>query len=86
MVKPPFFPVHIADFRGELKYHDLTGTEELTLGGISVTAASDPAHRYGAFGFRIEADGAIVACCRTARRHSTARRWPLTYSQQNLKS
>ena len=33
MVKPPFFPVHMADFRGELRYHDLKGNDEFQLGG-----------------------------------------------------
>ena len=60
MVKPPFFPVHMADFRGELRYHDLKGTDEFQLGGITVTVRTIP-HIGNTLGFRIEADGATVA-------------------------
>jgi len=60
MVKPPFFPVHMSDFRGELRYHDLKGNDEFTLGGIAVKARSIP-HIGSTLGFRIEADGAVVS-------------------------
>ena len=56
----PFFPVHMADFRGELRYHDLKGTDEFQLGGISVKARTIP-HIGNTLGFRIEADGASLA-------------------------
>ena len=40
MVKPPFFPVHMADFRGELSYHDLRANDEFA---SSVGSPSRPA-------------------------------------------
>ena len=60
MVKPPFFPVHMAEFRGELRYHDLQGTDEFQLGGISVKVRTIP-HIGNTLGFRVEADGASFA-------------------------
>ena len=60
MVKPPFFPVHMADFRGELRYHDLGPDEGFALGGIAVTVRTIP-HIGNTLGFRIEADGVSVA-------------------------
>jgi len=60
LVKPPFFPVHMADFRGELRYHDLGPDDEIALGTISVTVRSIP-HIGNTLGFRIEADGVAVA-------------------------
>ena len=56
MVKPPFFPVHMADFRGELRFHDLDGSSSLTVGSIQVKVC--PILHIGhTLGFRIEADG-----------------------------
>jgi ribonuclease BN (tRNA processing enzyme) len=60
MVKPPFFPVHMADFRGELRYHDLKGNDEFQLGAISIKVRTVP-HIGNTLGFRIEADGAVAA-------------------------
>ena len=60
MVKPPFFPVHMSDFRGELRYHDLKGNDEFHLGGIAVKVRTIT-HIGNTLGFRIEADGASVA-------------------------
>ena len=60
MVKPPFFPVHMSDFRGELRYHDLGPDADFTIGAISVTARTVP-HVGTTLGFRIEADGVSVA-------------------------
>jgi len=60
MVKPPFFPVHMSDFRGELRYHDLGPDDEFLLGGIAVTVRTIP-HIGNTLGFRIEADGVAVA-------------------------
>ena len=59
MVKPPFFPVHMADFRGELRIHDLEGPADFTLGSIAVKARSIP-HIGHTLGYRIEADGRAV--------------------------
>ena len=60
MVKPPFFPVHMSDFRGELRYHDLEGRDEFQLGGITIKARTI-VHIGNTLGFRIEADGASIA-------------------------
>jgi len=60
MVQPPFFPVHMADFRGELRYHDLEPDAEFKLGGIAVRSCAVP-HVGTTLGFRIEADGVTVA-------------------------
>jgi ribonuclease BN (tRNA processing enzyme) len=60
MVKPPLFPVHMADFRGELRYHDLGTDDELVIGGITVKVRTIP-HIASTLGFRIEADGVTVA-------------------------
>ena len=60
MVKPPFFPVHMADFRGELRYHDLGPDDEFALGGITVKARTIP-HIGTTLGFRIEAGGVTMA-------------------------
>ena len=59
IVKPPFFPVHLADFRGELCYHDLNGNDDFPLGGITVKVRTVP-HIGNTLGFRIEADGAVL--------------------------
>ena len=59
MVKPPFFPVHMADFRGELRIHDLDGPADFSLGSIVVKAQSIP-HIGHTLGYRIEADGRAV--------------------------
>ena len=60
MVKPPFFPVHMADFQGELRCHDLDGTADFAVGSFEVKAR--PIRHIGhTLGFRIEADGRSVA-------------------------
>jgi ribonuclease BN (tRNA processing enzyme) len=60
MVKPPFFPVHMSDFRGELRFHDLDGPADFSLGAIRVMARSIP-HLGHTLGYRIEADGRALA-------------------------
>lgn len=59
LVKPPFFPISMADFRGELRCHDLNGSADFTVGGIEVKARTVP-HIGHTLGFRIEADGRSV--------------------------
>jgi ribonuclease BN (tRNA processing enzyme) len=59
MVQPPFFPVHMADFRGELRFHDLEDSSEFALGAIQVKVRSVP-HVGHTLGFRLEADGRSV--------------------------
>jgi len=60
MVKPPFFPVHMSDFRGELRYRDLGPDDEFAVGGIAVKVRTIP-HIGNTLGFRIEADGVAIA-------------------------
>jgi ribonuclease BN (tRNA processing enzyme) len=60
MVKPPFFPVHMDEFRGELRYHDLGPADDFALGGVAVKVRTIP-HIGNTLGFRIEADGVGVA-------------------------
>jgi phosphoribosyl 1,2-cyclic phosphodiesterase len=60
MVKPPFFPVQMADFRGELCFHDLDGPADFSLGSIRVKARSIP-HLGHTLGFRLEAEGRTVS-------------------------
>jgi phosphoribosyl 1,2-cyclic phosphodiesterase len=59
MVKPPFFPVHMADFRGELRFHDLEGSADLSIGSIQVKVRTIP-HIGPTLGYRLEADGRAV--------------------------
>jgi ribonuclease BN (tRNA processing enzyme) len=58
-VQPPFFPVHMTDFRGEVRFHD-TEDSDFALGTAKIRARAVP-HRGHTLGFRIEADGATVA-------------------------
>jgi phosphoribosyl 1,2-cyclic phosphodiesterase len=60
LVQPPFFPIHMADFHGDLHFHDLDGANELTIGTIGVKVRSVP-HVGHTLGFRVEADGRSVA-------------------------
>ncbi len=60
IVQPPFFPVHMAEFRGELRFHDLEGTEDLAVGNTKVKVRSIP-HVGHTLGFRIESEGRTVA-------------------------
>ncbi|MBV8462608.1 MAG: MBL fold metallo-hydrolase [Acidimicrobiales bacterium] len=60
MVKPPFFPIHMSEFRGCLFFHDLDDKTELELGGIRVKVRAVP-HVGHTLGFRLEADGRSVA-------------------------
>ena len=60
VVQPPFFPVHMGEFRGEINFHDLDGSGHFELGEIAVTVRSIP-HRGHTLGFRVESDGRAVA-------------------------
>jgi ribonuclease BN (tRNA processing enzyme) len=60
VVQPPFFPVHMGEFRGEINFHDLDGSGGLALGGITVMVRSIP-HRGHTLGFRVESAGRVVA-------------------------
>jgi len=60
MVRPPFFPVDLTGFRGELRFCDLEPGSTLRLGAITVHAR--PIRHVGTtLGYRIEADGAVLA-------------------------
>ncbi len=59
MVKPPFFPIQMADFRGELRFRELGDSDDVTLGGIKVKVRAIP-HVGHTLGFRVEADGRSV--------------------------
>ncbi len=60
MVKPPFFPIHLAEFEGDLRFHELHGTEDLQLGSIGVNVRAIP-HVGTTLGFRVEAGGRSLA-------------------------
>lgn len=59
MVKPPFFPVHMSDFGGNMRFHELEETTEFAIGGVKLRVRSIP-HIGRTLGFRFEADGASV--------------------------
>jgi phosphoribosyl 1,2-cyclic phosphodiesterase len=59
-VQPPFFPITVQDFRGDLRFHDVDGADDLAFGGIKVKVRTVP-HRGHTLGFRVEADGQSVA-------------------------
>lgn len=58
-VQPPFFPVHLTDFRGEVEFKD-TGDDDFGMGTVKVRARMVP-HRGETLGFRVEADGCSLA-------------------------
>ncbi len=58
-VQPPFFPVQMADFRGELCFNDLS-EEDFAVGAAKVRVRAVP-HLGPTVGFRVEADGASIA-------------------------
>lgn len=60
MVKPPFFPIYMAEFRGSLYFHDVEDKSEVDLGAITVKVRSVP-HIGHTLGFRVEADGRSFA-------------------------
>ncbi len=58
-VQPPFFPIQMGEFRGDLRFHELdafTEAQHFELGSIAVQARTVP-HRGHTLGFRVEADG-----------------------------
>jgi len=59
VVKPPFFPVHLMDFEGEICLRDI-GDEDFAVGSAKVRSRSIP-HVGHTLGFRLEADGASLA-------------------------
>ncbi len=58
-VQPPFFPVHMDEFRGTVEFRD-TGEDDFSVGTAKVRSRSVP-HRGHTLGFRIEAEGRVLA-------------------------
>lgn len=58
VVQPPFFPVKMADFRGEVRFHD-TDEGDLTFGPAKVTARTVP-HLGDTLGYRLESEGKVL--------------------------
>jgi phosphoribosyl 1,2-cyclic phosphodiesterase len=60
MVRPPFFPVHMAQFQGSFRFHDLEGSDEFAIGAVKVKVR--PIQHVGhTLGFRLEVDGQVLA-------------------------
>ncbi len=60
MVRPPFFPIHMAQFEGSFRFHDLGGTDEFAIGAMTVKVRP-VAHIGRTLGFRLEVDGQVLA-------------------------
>ena len=60
MVRPPFFPVHMSQFHGSFRFHDLDGSDEFAIGTVKVKVR--PIRHIGhTLGFRLEVDGQVLA-------------------------
>ena len=60
MVRPPFFPVHMAQFEGTFRFHDLQGADEFAVGAVKVKVRPVP-HIGHTLGFRLEVDSRVLA-------------------------
>jgi len=60
MVRPPFFPVHMAQFQGTFRFHELGETDDIAIGAVKVKVRSIP-HIGRTLGFRLEAGGRVLA-------------------------
>jgi len=60
MVRPPFFPVHMAQFQGSFRFHELGETDDFAIGAVKVKVRSIP-HIGRTLGFRLEADDLALA-------------------------
>jgi ribonuclease BN (tRNA processing enzyme) len=58
LMRPPYFPVHFSDLRGEIVFHDVVD-EDLVIGNAKVRARPVP-HCGPTLGYRIEWDGATL--------------------------
>jgi len=58
LIKPPFFPVTVDDFAGELNFHDLW-SDDLELSTAKVWARSVP-HTSATSGYRVELEGKTI--------------------------
>ncbi len=59
LVRPPYFPVHLGDLRGRIRYHDVRD-EDMRIGSADVKVRPVP-HIGPTVGYRVEWDGASVA-------------------------
>lgn len=57
-MKPPYFPVHFSELRGEIRFHDVLD-EDFAIGGAKVRVRPVP-HCGPTVGYRIEWEGATV--------------------------
>lgn len=60
LVHPPFFPVHLADLRGEMGFTPVVAGDRFVLGSATVRVGAVP-HAGITVGFRIEAGGRSLA-------------------------
>jgi phosphoribosyl 1,2-cyclic phosphodiesterase len=58
-MRPPYFPVHFSDLRGDIRFHDVTD-DDVSIGNAKVRVRPVP-HTGPTVGYRIEWDGASVA-------------------------
>jgi phosphoribosyl 1,2-cyclic phosphodiesterase len=58
-MRPPYFPVHFSELRGDIVFHDVLD-EDLAIGNAKVRVRPVP-HVGNTVGYRIEWDGATVA-------------------------
>ncbi|MDA8379857.1 MAG: MBL fold metallo-hydrolase [Actinomycetota bacterium] len=58
-MQPPFFPVHVAELRGDVRFHDVWD-EDLAVGAVKVRVRPVP-HKGPTIGFRIEWEGRSIA-------------------------
>jgi phosphoribosyl 1,2-cyclic phosphodiesterase len=59
LLGPPYFPVHLADMRGTIRFHEVT-SGDVTVGRAKVRARPVP-HLGPTVGYRVERDGVVVA-------------------------
>jgi ribonuclease BN (tRNA processing enzyme) len=56
MVRPPFFPIHMAQFQGTFRFAELEGSDDFAIGAVKVRVRT-VSHIGRTLGFRLEADG-----------------------------
>jgi ribonuclease BN (tRNA processing enzyme) len=58
LVRPPYFPIHLGDLRGDICFRELS-TESFPVGAFRVTSRLVP-HVGPTLGYRIESDGKVL--------------------------
>jgi ribonuclease BN (tRNA processing enzyme) len=58
LVRPPYFPIHLRDLRGDICFQDLSA-ESFSVGAFRVTSRLVP-HVGPTLGYRIESDGKVL--------------------------